>query len=172
MSVGKSMNVEGSVEGISLTRILRQRTGTEAEIRSGRACGCIRIVHVSSDHNFRRGSVVGEEKQDCVVPCSYFTNLAENPTDLLIHSVNHRRVNCHLGRLETFLFGCQSFSSNGKENFTVSKIAGNRIITVRRSNGIFPNRKFAGNDTGFCQPFVPLRADNIPTATSNGCPVL
>ncbi len=72
------------------------------ERRPGAALGA-RVVTVAPDHDLGAGTVVGEEEDQRVLECVHREELVEDPADLAIHPVDHRRVDRHLAGLEIAL---------------------------------------------------------------------
>ena len=59
---------------------------------------------------FGTGPVVGQEEDERVLERAHRIELIEHPADLAIHSIDHRRVDRHLRRLE--MLAARSSSSS------------------------------------------------------------
>ncbi len=117
---------------------------------------------VAPDHHLGARAVVGDEADQRVFERSHRSDLVDDPADLAIHPVDHRRVNGHLVRLESLLAVAQFGPRNGTGQLVGAELLVRFGKRIRRSDIPLDRGEGRAADPQFLHPIPSSVAKRIP----------
>ena len=122
----------------------------------------MRIVPLAADHDLGRGAVVAGKEHERVVDHTHRCELRENPADLLVQAVDHRRMDRHLVDLKVSLRGREVLPRKRPVHLTCPEDLKRVGLVIRRADLSFHRRRGGRHDALRLQPGNPGLLHGIP----------
>ena len=118
---------------------------------------------LAADHDLGRGAVVAGEEHERVVERPHGLELRENPADLLVHAVDHRRMDRHLVDLKLPLLGREFLPRKRSVHLTLTKDRKRVGVMVWRPLVTLHRRRCVRHDAKFLEPSGSGLLHSVPT---------
>ena len=117
---------------------------------------------LAADHDLGRGAVVAGEEHERVVKHPHCLELRENPADLLVHAVDHRRMDRHLVDLKLPLLGREFLPWKRSVDLTIAEQFQRVWIVVRRADLRLHRCRSSRHDAHRLEPLDPCLLHGVP----------
>lgn len=113
-------------------------------------------------HDFGTGPVVGGKENECVLIHAHRFELRDDAPNLLVHTINHRCMDGHFGRLEAALLVGQFVPRKRSVHFTGAELFHRIRKGVGRSDLALQRGKSGAGDTCLSLPGETRGANHFP----------
>ena len=141
----------------------RRPARTQAQVGKSGSPRSLRVVPVPPHHNLRARSVVGQEKNQRILPLAHLPDLLEHPPDPLVHGIHHRGMSRHLVGLKSLLNIRQFVPRIGILDLPLAQDLVSIRKIIRRSHLALDLGEFTEPKAQFLLPGMALGPHLIPT---------